>query len=132
MLKYYKVLGINHNASEEEIKKAYKKLALKYHPDRNIENKEEAANKFKEISEAYEILTNKDKQNSIPLSFNQSHRNSNLHEIFMNNGFSFPMNEFMNININSSNNINKKTFVKTTTTKTHNGIKITQVHYCSY
>ena len=59
--KYYKVLDLQRNASEDEIKKAYKKLAVKWHPDKNPDNKEEAENKFKEISEAYEILTNKDK-----------------------------------------------------------------------
>ena len=55
--KYYKILEIETNASEEDIKKAYKKLALKYHPDRNSEQDAEA--KFKEISDAYQVLTNK-------------------------------------------------------------------------
>jgi len=62
MNKYYEILGLKPNASEDDIKKAYKKLALQYHPDRNSENPEEAAEKFKEISNAYQILTNKDKQ----------------------------------------------------------------------
>lgn len=59
---YYKILGISKSASDEEIKKAYKKLALKWHPDRNAKNKEEATRKFKEISEAYEVLSDKDKR----------------------------------------------------------------------
>ena len=54
---YYEVLGIQKGASEDEIKKAYKKLARKYHPDMNPGDKE-AEEKFKEIAEAYEILSN--------------------------------------------------------------------------
>jgi len=53
---YYKILGVSENASVEEIKKAYRTLALKYHPDRNPTNKKEAENRFKEISEAYYVL----------------------------------------------------------------------------
>tara|TARA_Y100000389_G_C17454692_1_gene517304 strand:+ start:2502 stop:2990 length:489 start_codon:yes stop_codon:yes gene_type:complete len=59
--KYYKILDLKNNASDDEIKKAYKKMAVKYHPDKNPDNKEEAEKKFKEIAEAYEILTNKEK-----------------------------------------------------------------------
>lgn len=64
MKKYYEILGLQPGASENEIKKAYKKMALKWHPDKN-QNSEESQEKFKEIGEAYEILTNKDKQPSI-------------------------------------------------------------------
>lgn len=59
----YKVLGVNEDAGEEEIKKAYKKLAIKWHPDKNKDNKEEAERKFKEISHAYSILGDKTKKN---------------------------------------------------------------------
>jgi molecular chaperone DnaJ len=52
---YYEVLGVDKNASEDEIKKAYRKMAIKYHPDRNPDNKE-AEEKFKEAAEAYEVL----------------------------------------------------------------------------
>ena len=52
----YDTLGVSRNSSESEIKKAYRKLALKHHPDRNLNNKEEAETKFKEISFAYEPL----------------------------------------------------------------------------
>ena len=53
----YEVLGIRPGASEEEIKSAYKKAALKHHPDRNPDNREEAERKFKEISEAFQMLS---------------------------------------------------------------------------
>ena len=58
---YYEVLGVEKNATEQEIKKAYRKLAMKYHPDRNKDNKE-AEEKFKEASEAYEVLSDADKK----------------------------------------------------------------------
>ena len=53
---YYQILGIARNASDEEIKKAYRKLAMKYHPDRNQGNENWANDKFKEINEAYGVL----------------------------------------------------------------------------
>lgn len=57
---YYSVLGISKNASANEIKKAYRKLALEYHPDRN--KSKEAGEKFKEVTKAYEVLSNEDKR----------------------------------------------------------------------
>ncbi|XP_041281997.1 dnaJ homolog subfamily B member 8 [Onychostruthus taczanowskii] len=62
MVDYYKVLGLQKNASQDAIKKTYHKLALKWHPDKNPKNKEEAEKKFKEIVEAYEILSDPQKR----------------------------------------------------------------------
>ena len=58
---YYEVLGVERNASKDELKKAYRKLAMQYHPDRNPDDKE-AEEKFKEAAEAYEVLSNDDKK----------------------------------------------------------------------
>jgi molecular chaperone DnaJ len=58
---YYEVLGIAKNAAEDEIKKAYRKLAIKYHPDKNPDDKS-AEEKFKEAAEAYEVLSNPEKR----------------------------------------------------------------------
>jgi len=60
---YYKILGVDKNASESEIKKSYRKLALKHHPDRAPQDKkEEYEKKFKEISQAYRVLSDKEKR----------------------------------------------------------------------
>lgn len=59
---YYAALGISRNATDDEIKKAYKREALKWHPDRNPTNKEQAEEKFKEIAEAYEVLSDEKKR----------------------------------------------------------------------
>ncbi len=59
---YYEILGVSKGTSQDEIKKAYRRLALKHHPDRNATNKKEAEDKFKEISEAYEVLSDSQKR----------------------------------------------------------------------
>ncbi len=54
---FYKLLGVERNASDAEIKKSYRSKAMKFHPDRNADNPEEAEAKFKQIKEAYEVLS---------------------------------------------------------------------------
>ncbi|XP_050701194.1 dnaJ homolog subfamily B member 6-B-like isoform X3 [Eriocheir sinensis] len=62
MVDYYKILEVNRSASVADIKKAYRRLALKWHPDKNPDNQDEATKKFKEISEAYEVLSDEKKR----------------------------------------------------------------------
>ena len=59
---YYEVLGVNKNSTDDEIKKAYRKLARKYHPDLNPDDPKTAEEKMKEINEAYSVLGDKEKR----------------------------------------------------------------------
>lgn len=59
---YYNILKVPRNASEEDLKKSYKRLAMKYHPDKNTQNKKDAEAKFKQISEAYDVLSDVQKR----------------------------------------------------------------------
>jgi len=67
---YYDILGVPRNATLDEIKKAYRELALKYHPDRN--KSKEAEEKFKEINEAYAVLSDPEKENSMTCMVRQA------------------------------------------------------------
>jgi curved DNA-binding protein CbpA len=107
---YYQILGLDKNADENQIKKAYKKLAIKYHPDKNPNNKE-AEEKFKTICEAYSILSDKDKKEQYD-RFGKQGINSNFRcntnvnpdEIFNSFFRSDPFNDFeSNIFSNISN-----------------------------
>lgn len=67
---YYKILGVEKTASDDEIKKAYRKLALKFHPDKNSETEEKRAKAekvFKDVNEAYAILSDKEKRRQYDL-----------------------------------------------------------------
>jgi DnaJ family protein B protein 4 len=59
---YYSILGVNKSADEDQIKKAYRKMAVKWHPDKNPDNKKQAEERFKEVAEAYEVLSDKQKR----------------------------------------------------------------------
>jgi len=96
---YYKILGLEKAAAAEEIKKAYRKLALKYHPDRNPNNKT-AEDKFKQVSEAYAVLSDPEKRQQYDQfgsaeQFRQRYsqedifRNFDLNDILRGFGFSF-------------------------------------------
>ena len=66
---YYKILEVDRSASQDDIKKNYRKLAIKYHPDKNNGDKA-SEEKFKEVSEAYDVLSNEEKKNiNIEISF---------------------------------------------------------------
>lgn len=75
---YYEVLGVERSASVDEIKKAYRKLAMQYHPDRNPDD-HEAEDKFKEATEAYEVLSDQDKRSRYDRFGHQGVKNSDYH-----------------------------------------------------
>ncbi len=91
---YYKVLGVNKNATDEEIKKSYRKLAMKYHPD-HAKGDKDSETKFKEISEAYAVLSDKEKRKQYDTygsaDFQQRYSQE---DIFRNFDFSNVFNEF--------------------------------------
>lgn len=81
---YYNILGLNQSATEDDIKKAYRKLAMQYHPDKNPGNTE-AESKFKEIAEAYEILGDKEKK----ARYDSNKYSSNQHQYGDWGGFNY-------------------------------------------
>jgi molecular chaperone DnaJ len=85
---YYKKLGVERNASQEEIKKAYRELSKKYHPDKNPGDKE-SENKFKEINEAYSVLSNSEKRRQYDNPNMFQFNNFDPFDIFNGGGFGF-------------------------------------------
>ena len=75
---YYKILQVDRNAKDDDLKKAYRKLAMKWHPDKNPNNKKEAEAKFKQISEAYDVKSSKPLLSSLTLSILFMYLFSNL------------------------------------------------------
>ena len=109
MKNYYEILEVNKKASQETISKVYKFLAKKYHPDANPDNKQEAEERFKEISEAYEILSNEEKRKEYNTELEtqeaQSHVDYAKFEELRNYCVQLE-NELNNLKSNSSSNMN--------------------------
>jgi len=85
---YYQILGVSRDATADEIKKAYRKLAMKYHPDKAKGDKKQAEEKFKQISEAYAVLSNPEKKKEFDEFGSQAFRNKfSQEDIFK--GFDF-------------------------------------------
>tara|TARA_B100001559_G_scaffold264940_1_gene230930 strand:- start:505 stop:945 length:441 start_codon:yes stop_codon:yes gene_type:complete len=125
MKDYYDILGVNKSSNKEEIKTAYKKLALKYHPDKNIDNKEEAEKKFKKISEAYEILSDDQKKYNYDNGQNIVIHNHNPFDIFE-NIFKQHHHSF-NIDISNLHNMNSNFSSVNTSTRIVGNKKITRI-----
>ena len=81
MKNYYEILEVNKKASPETISKVYKFLAKKYHPDANPDNQQESEEKFKEISEAYEILSNEEKRKQYDLELQDYEASASPHTV---------------------------------------------------
>ena len=77
---YYEVLGVGKNASADEIKRAYRRMAMKYHPDKNPDNKKEAEAKFKECAEAYEVLSDSGKRHQYDQFGHEGLRGAGMHD----------------------------------------------------
>ena len=105
MIDPYNILGLTPSATQDEIKSAYRKLAIKYHPDKNKEPG--AEDQFKKISEAYQVLSNND---SNFMNYNNISPDELFKQIFKTSQFNFNNinvdDIFSNLNINNINNIN--------------------------
>tara|TARA_Y100000022_G_C13002183_1_gene262832 strand:+ start:19 stop:504 length:486 start_codon:yes stop_codon:yes gene_type:complete len=121
---YYNILGISNDANEEDIKKAYKKLAVKYHPDKqgnaSDEEKKTAEENFKKVAEAYEILTNKSQAPNNMNSF--SHKFVDPHVIF--NQLFREMNVGNRTHINIPMPQQSNCVIRSSSTVIHNGKRV--------
>ncbi|XP_065543110.1 dnaJ homolog subfamily B member 8 [Lathamus discolor] len=99
MADYYEVLGLNKSASQDDVKKSYHKLALKWHPDKNPNNKEEAEKKFKAVAEAYEVLSDPQKRSLYDKSVKESRPHRARGTTVGDNGFFSSPCEFHDLNI---------------------------------
>lgn len=97
MTDFYELLEIEKTATDDQIKKAYRRLALKWHPDKNLSNKSQAEEKFKLISEAYEVLSDKDKRRKYDQLGRAGLSNGHGHSSYSSqNGYSRFSEDFLN------------------------------------
>ena len=123
MKDYYGVLGLNLNATKDDIDKAYRQLALQYHPDKNIDNQEKFLSKFKEIQEAYEYLINSKK--SIQFDF----RNKNSVDDVFDNIFS---KYFGSQNLNNSSKVRIKISLEESYIGCNKQISVSNNSFCKH
>ncbi|CAG7820276.1 unnamed protein product [Allacma fusca] len=107
---YYKILGVKHTAEPQEIKKAYRRLALQWHPDKNPGNLEEATLKFKQIAEAYEILGKSENRQAYDNSQIKYKRGGQNSRNTYNRDFDFDNNGMFQFQFNSPDDIFRDMF----------------------